>query len=232
MQRSSRDPSGCAGIGVPVFGSGCFDVQPAVSQVERQQRPGRAGPSTMHPSRQFHHCPRCGQPVDPPLTGAPLICTGCGFRLYFNPAVAVAVFIQREDGRILLIRRAQEPGAGLWAPPGGFIDIGERAESAVHREIFEEVGLRLRALRYLCSQPNEYAFGGVTYPVLDLFFTAQAISTEGATSAEEVHAVEWHEPHLLRGEDLAFPSMRAAWQEWLRTNPAFAADSAGDSLAR
>ncbi|MFM8878159.1 MAG: NUDIX domain-containing protein [Verrucomicrobiota bacterium] len=87
----------------------------------------------MHPSRQFHHCPRCGRPIPTPAAGAPMHCKDCGFRLYFNPAVAVAVFIQDDDGRILLFRRAKDPGAGLLAPPGGFIDIGETAEAAVHR---------------------------------------------------------------------------------------------------
>jgi NADH pyrophosphatase NudC (nudix superfamily) len=106
----------------------------------------------------------------------------------------------------------------LLAPPGGFIDIGERAESAVHREVQEEVWLRITALEFLCSQPNEYAFGGVTYPVLDLFFTAQALETEASCDPEEVQDLEWHGPSQLQGEHLAFPSMRAAWQEWLRRN--------------
>ena len=159
-------------------------------------------------------------------------CAECGFRLYFNPAVAVAVFIQRADGRVLLIRRAKEPGAGLLAPPGGFIDIGERAEDAVHREVLEEVGLRITGLRFLCSQPNEYHYGGVIYPVLDLFFTATATETQAACDPEEVRAIEWHAAQELQGEALAFPSMRAAWQEWIGTNPAFATDGPRDSLAR
>ncbi|MCX6869508.1 MAG: NUDIX domain-containing protein [Verrucomicrobia bacterium] len=172
----------------------------------------------MHPSRQFHHCPRCGNPITPPKDRAPMVCAACNFQMYFNPAVAVAVFIQRDDGNILLIRRANDPGAGLLAPPGGFIDIGECAESAVHREILEEVGIRLSELRFLCSQPNEYLFSGVTYPVLDLFFTAQPLETEGAFNPEEVHAVEWHPAKTLQGEALAFQSMRAAWQVWLEAD--------------
>ena len=172
----------------------------------------------MHPSRQFHHCPRCGKPITPPENGAPLKCAACKFQLYFNPAVAVAVFIQRDDGSLLLIRRAKDPGAGLLAPPGGFINMGECAESAVHREILEEVGIRLSELRFLCSQPNEYLFDGVTYPVLDLFFTAQPLETEGPCNPEEVHAVEWHPANTLQGGALAFQSMRAAWRVWLEAD--------------
>jgi len=109
-----------------------------------------------------------------------MACMACGFRLYFNPAVAVAVFVQDAAGRVLLIRRAKEPGAGKLAPPGGFIDVGERAEDAVHREVHEEVGLRLTDLRFLGSQPNEYLFGGVLYPVLDLFFKTRVRSRRSA----------------------------------------------------
>jgi NADH pyrophosphatase NudC (nudix superfamily) len=96
--------------------------------------------------------------------------------------------------------------------------MGECAESAVHREILEEVGIRLSEPRFLCSQPNEYLFDGVTYPVLDLFFTAQPLETEGPCNPEEVHAVEWHSAKTLQREALAFQSMRAAWQVWLEAN--------------
>lgn len=188
----------------------------------------------MHPHRHFHHCPRCGKPVTAPDGTSPLHCLPCGFRLYFNPAVAVAVFLQDAAGRVLLIRRAKDPGAGRLAPPGGFIDRGERAEDAVHREVQEEVGLRLCELRFLGSQPNEYLFGDVLYPVLDLFFTARldpVSSASGTCDPDEVRAVEWFMPADVRVGDLAFPSMRAAWQEWLRANPAFAAAGPGDRVA-
>ncbi|MFM7805475.1 MAG: NUDIX hydrolase [Verrucomicrobiota bacterium] len=171
----------------------------------------------------------------PPDGKGPMACTACGFRLYFNPAVAVAVFVQDAAGRVLLIRRAKEPGAGKLAPPGGFIDVGERAEDAVHREVHEEVGLRLTDLRFLASQPNEYLFGGVLYPVLDLFFTARLAdpaAASGEVDAGEVEAVGWHAPSDVAPGDLAFPSMRAAWQDWLRANPAFAGGAPGDRVRR
>ena len=54
--------------------------------------------------------------------------------------------------------------------------------------------------------------------MLDLFFTAQPLETEGPCNPEEVHAVEWHPANTLQGEALAFQSMRAAWQAWLEAN--------------
>ncbi|WP_410663127.1 NUDIX hydrolase [Amycolatopsis sp. lyj-84] len=46
-----------------------------------------------------------------------------------------------ELGRILLIRRANEPGRGLWSVPGGRVEPGETDEAAVIREMREETGL-------------------------------------------------------------------------------------------
>ncbi|HRI14876.1 MAG TPA: NUDIX domain-containing protein [Verrucomicrobiota bacterium] len=128
--------------------------------------------------------------------------------------MAVAVIIQRADGRVLLIRRAKDPARGRWAPPGGFIDIGETAEHAAVREIREEVGLELAELTFLCSQPNDYPFADVTYPVLDLFFEAHVTQDQTNADDEEVTSLEWIDPDSVLAEDLAFPSMQAAWRIW------------------
>jgi 8-oxo-dGTP diphosphatase len=51
--------------------------------------------------------------------------------------------IKDAAGRLLLIRRGHEPGAGLWSLPGGRIEPGETDQQAVAREIMEETGLRV-----------------------------------------------------------------------------------------
>ena len=168
----------------------------------------------MKPSEFFRFCPRCGAgPHEPPASNA-FSCPSCRFRYFFNPAVSAAVFVRRADGRVLLIRRAKDPGKGRLAPPGGFIDHWETAETAAAREICEEVGLEIRCIRFLCSQPNAYHYGEVTYPVLDLFFTAWATEGAEARVIEEVESLEWVEPTSVVSEDLAFPSMREAWAIW------------------
>jgi NAD+ diphosphatase len=168
----------------------------------------------MKPSEFFRFCPRCGTGPHPPPTSNAFACPSCRFRYFFNPAVAAAVFVRRADGGVLLIRRAKDPGKGRLAPPGGFIDHGETAETAAAREIREEVGLEIRQVRFLCSQPNAYHYGEVTYPVLDLFFTAWAADGAQARVIEEVESLEWVEPASVVPEDLAFPSMQAAWRLW------------------
>jgi ADP-ribose pyrophosphatase YjhB (NUDIX family) len=169
----------------------------------------------MKPSDYFHHCPRCGlkQPRVP--DGNVFGCGGCHFTLHFSASNAAAVFVERDDRRVLFIRRAKDPGKGRLAPPGGFIDIGETAEIAVRREVREEVGLELDDVRFVCSQPNFYLFRDVTYPVLDLFFAARATDADRAQALEDVESLCWLEPERMDPEDLAFPSMKAAWAVWL-----------------
>jgi 8-oxo-dGTP diphosphatase len=51
--------------------------------------------------------------------------------------------IKDAAGRLLVIKRGHEPGAGLWTLPGGRIESGETDQQAVVREIMEETGLRV-----------------------------------------------------------------------------------------
>jgi 8-oxo-dGTP diphosphatase len=61
----------------------------------------------------------------------------------------VGAVIQDEQGRLLLIRRGHEPGAGLWSLPGGRVEPGETDAEALVREMREETGLVVTAGRLL-----------------------------------------------------------------------------------
>lgn len=62
------------------------------------------------------------------------------------PVVAcVGAVVHDDAGRLLLIRRGHEPGAGLWSLPGGRVEAGETLARAVEREVLEETGLVVRA---------------------------------------------------------------------------------------
>src|SRR5258708_2124357 len=57
-----------------------------------------------------------------------------------RPWIGVGVLVMRE-GKVLLIQRGRDPGRGLWALPGGMVDLGETARQAAAREGLEETGL-------------------------------------------------------------------------------------------
>ncbi len=57
----------------------------------------------------------------------------------------VGAVVHDPDGRLLLVRRANDPGRGQWSLPGGRVEPGESDASAVAREIHEETGLLVRA---------------------------------------------------------------------------------------
>jgi 8-oxo-dGTP diphosphatase len=66
------------------------------------------------------------------------------------PKVAALAVIVRAD-QVLLVRRKNEPDAGLWGFPGGHVDLGETALSAAARELKEETSVIGRPVRYLTN---------------------------------------------------------------------------------
>ncbi len=141
-------------------------------------------------------------------------CPACGFVDYGNPKPCVAVIIE-QDGRILLGRRAHEPSKGLWDILGGFIDGGESAEDAVHREMQEETGLSVQVVRYLGSFPDTY--GPRRVPTLNLGFVA--VPTGGTMrAASDVGELRWFAADQLPPK-WAFPHQEPMIQAWRSQKP-------------
>lgn len=63
------------------------------------------------------------------------------------PVPCVGAILLDPEGRLLLVRRLNEPGAGRWSLPGGRVEPGETDQDAVVREVAEETGLQVRATR-------------------------------------------------------------------------------------
>ena len=61
-----------------------------------------------------------------------------------NPEPAVGAIVCRK-GRVLLVQRNRPPGRGLWAIPGGRIQLGETLQQAAEREVMEETGIVVEA---------------------------------------------------------------------------------------
>lgn len=92
----------------------------------------------------YRFCPRCAHALeDRPFEGKVRpTCPACGFIYFPDPKVAVVALIEA-SARVLLIRRAVNPGRGLWALPGGYMDAGELPDAALRREVLEEAGIEI-----------------------------------------------------------------------------------------
>jgi len=109
-----------------------------------------------------------------PLPRTPALTTDC------------AVFDAR--GRVLLIRRRNPPFEGRYALPGGFVDVGETVEDACRRELKEETGLKVGALRLIgvYSEPERDPRGHTC----SIAFLARIDSAE-PKAGDDAAAVEW-----------------------------------------
>jgi ADP-ribose pyrophosphatase YjhB (NUDIX family) len=167
------------------------------------------------PIQHFKHCPACGQPLPAPAQPRAVYCASCDFLYFLSTTVATGMILSRPDGAVLFVRRAKEPAKGLLALPGGFVEIGETAEIGLRREVFEEVGLEVGPIEYLCSAVNSYEYRGVTYPVLDLFFIARCDLDAKPEPLEDVAEICWLDPSCVSPDQIAFPSLRAAVRHYV-----------------
>lgn len=96
-------------------------------------------------------CSRCGKPTKRSEKERMLYCDACGFQAYptISPCVIVAVY----DGERLLMTKYAGRAYTNYALIAGFVEIGESLEQAVHREVKEEVGLKVKNIKYYKSQP-------------------------------------------------------------------------------
>lgn len=99
---------------------------------------------------QIKFCPRCGTAVtlEDKFGKVRPVCPSCGWIYFADPKVAAAVLIE-QDGRVLLVRRVNEPYRGLWTLPAGFVDAEEDPARAAERECYEETRLTVRVTRVI-----------------------------------------------------------------------------------
>ncbi len=155
------------------------------------------------------YCPRCGAPGLHSSDGRRHGCDVCGLEIFHNLAAAVCAIIYCRD-ELALIVRGREPGRGLLDLPGGFVDPFEDLESAVLREVEEELGLTLAAPRYLFSVPNTYLYREVTYRTCDAMFGFTLTHKPVVAPNAEVLALHWRKVASIASNELAFDSVRAA----------------------
>jgi 8-oxo-dGTP diphosphatase len=160
----------------------------------------------------FRFCPPCGGALESRLlkNGDPprLVCGTCGFVFYLDPKLAVGTVIVDDHGRIVLVRRAINPGYGKWVFPGGYVDRGEEVQRAAVREALEETGLDVRLVRLI----NVYSYSGRT-PVI-VVYAATLLGGALACDDEGLEA-KFFDTADIPWDELAFRSTGEALREFL-----------------
>ena len=151
-------------------------------------------------------CPRCASDAEV-VFPRQLACSVCGYRAFYNPKPVACAIPRDADGNVWLLRRAFDPGAGLWTFPGGFVDLGESVEDAARRETREEleIDVELGGLVGVYSRAEDR--------IVLVVFTATTAHTPSTT--EEATEVQAFAPADIPWDELAFWSTERALRDAL-----------------
>lgn len=150
--------------------------------------------SWFHRTHRF--CGRCGAPTEPVEAGNARRCTGhdaatgepCGHTVYPRNDAAVIVLVHKGD--MCLLGRSHRLPAGVFSTLAGFVEAAETLEDCVHRELMEEVGVRVARPVYQASQPWPFPQS------LMVGFTAEALDPAEDSALtidpEEIDAAHWY----------------------------------------
>ncbi len=129
------------------------------------------------------YCSKCGTPVKIKQDENAVICPECGFITYprISPAIIVAVV---KDGQLLLAHNSRFKN-GMYSVIAGFVEPGETFEGCVEREVKEEVGIKVKNIKYFGSQPWPFPDS------LMVGFTAEYAEGEIKVDENEIDAADW-----------------------------------------
>lgn len=134
-----------------------------------------------HERRNF--CSNCAAKLELADAGYRRHCPSCGMD-HFPRTDPVVIMVVRHEGRILLGRQAAwKPG--MYSALAGFVEPGETIEDAARREIFEESGVRVGAVRYVTSQPWPFLSN------LMIGLIGEAVSSEIVLDDKELEEARW-----------------------------------------
>lgn len=126
-----------------------------------------------------------------------------------RPWVGIGCIVFRGE-QVLLVRRGKPPRIGSWSIPGGAQHVGETAEAAARRELFEEAGIEVGplALAIVVDAISHDDEGRALYHYTIIDFAAAWISGE-ARAGDDVSEVAWARPEELASYDLTPAAHRA-----------------------
>jgi NAD+ diphosphatase len=147
-------------------------------------------------ARQLEHwrsthifCGHCGSKTLDQQEERAKICPDCRFISYPELSPCIIVLVTRRSD--LLLARSPHFRPGIYSTLAGFIEPGESVENAVYREIKEEVGLSVKNIRYILSQPWPFPNS------LMLGFLAEYESGEIVIDPIEIEDAQWFKPSEL-----------------------------------
>jgi NAD+ diphosphatase len=133
--------------------------------------------------RTHRYCGRCGTPTRNKGGERAKECPACGYVAY--PRVTPAMMVLVTRGRELLLARAPRFPPGMYSALAGFVEPGETIEDCIHREVREEVGIRVGDIRYFASQSWAFPHS------LMIAYTAEYASGELQPDAAEIAEAKW-----------------------------------------
>ena len=137
-------------------------------------------------ARTHRFCGACGERMERLGGERCFRCTSCAMLAYPRISPAMMVLIRKGDAVLLAMHKASP--SKRFTPLAGFLEAGESIEEAVHREVFEEVGLRVHNLKYFASQSWPFPHS------LMIAFTADYLDGEIRIDANELSEARWFGP--------------------------------------
>ncbi|MBW2273155.1 MAG: NAD(+) diphosphatase [Deltaproteobacteria bacterium] len=173
-------------------GAAAFEDLRAVAMALPRAETGTAAHARSMLAWHIRHsrCSVCGEPTRPRAGGANRICSDCGAE-HFPRTDPVAIAAVIKEDRCLLGRPANLP-IEMYTALAGFIEPGESIEEAVRREVAEETGVEVGAVRYLVSQPWPFPSS------LMIGCLAEGLSEAITVDEEELKAARWFHRDELR----------------------------------
>jgi NAD+ diphosphatase len=143
--------------------------------------------------RTTKFCGRCGTHTQQKTDERAKECPACGFTQYprVTPAAIMLVWREREGVKEFVLSRSPHFPKGMFSVQAGFVDAGESLEECVRREVFEETGLHVGALRYFGSQSWPFPHS------LMVGFIAEYESGEIAVDGVELEEAAWYSVHSM-----------------------------------
>ena len=139
--------------------------------------------------RTHQYCGVCGTATIRREVERARECPSCGYLVY--PKITPAIMVLVRDGTRILLGRSPHFRRGMVSALAGFLEAGETLEQCVAREVFEEVGLRVKNIRYFASQPWPFP-----HQIMIAFFADYA---EGEITVDpvEIEEANWFELNNL-----------------------------------